>query len=113
MGQQSSSRLNQAPKKILTAFEIESLIQEALKSFRAMAPVADPRTQPIYGDGVMDSMALVIFLAELEARIADVSGYELVLANEKAMSRSQSPYRNVGVLADFVGEIMEAASVRP
>ena len=112
-GPQGSSPLKQAPKKTLAADEIETLIREVLKTFRAIETVADPRDQPIYGDGVMDSMALVIFLAELEARLAEASGYELVLANEKAMSRSHSPYRNVGALADFVRELLDAAAIRP
>ncbi len=86
---------------------------EVLKTFRAIETLADPRVQPIYGDGVMDSMALVIFLAEMEAQLAEASGCELVLANEKAMSRSHSPYRNVGALVDFVRELLDAAPIRP
>jgi hypothetical protein len=60
----------------------------------------------IFGDGCMDSMTLVIFLAELEARIAEETGRNIVLASERAMSRSRSPYRDVDSLVEFVQELL-------
>ena len=93
--------------------EIVAIIGETVHPFRELNTVTDLSSVAIYGDGCMDSMALVIFLAELEARIGETTGVDLVLANEKAMSRSRSPYRDAGALADFVLEQLREAEVRP
>jgi len=56
--------------------------------------------------GALDSLGLVNFLADLEYRIAEVFGGELVLASERAMSRSKSPFRDVEALTDFIVELL-------
>jgi acyl carrier protein len=93
--------------------EIIALIIETVRLFRAVNAATDLRSVAIYGDGGIDSMGLVIFLAELEARLAETTGRDLVLANEKALSRSSSPYREAGTLADFVLELLREEVVRP
>ena len=99
--------------KISNRDEIVALIIDTLQPFRAGGESSDSQTVAIYGDGGMDSMGLVIFLAELEARLTESTGRDLVLANEKAMSRSHSPYRDVGTLADFVLEMLCEAQTQP
>ena len=42
------------------------------------------------GDASLDSLGLVNFLADLEFRLAEKFGRDIVLASERAMSRSQS-----------------------
>ncbi len=56
--------------------------------------------------GGLDSLGLVNFLADLEYRIAEVFGREIVLASERAMSRSQSPFRDVAALTDYIVELL-------
>jgi hypothetical protein len=61
----------------------------------------------IFGPGgALDSLGLVNFLADLEYRIAEVHGREVVLASERAMSRSRSPFRDVDTLAAYVLELL-------
>jgi hypothetical protein len=57
-------------------------------------------------DGTLDSLGLVNFLADLEYRIAEEYGRELVLASERAMSRSRSPFRDVDTLAAYIVELL-------
>lgn len=56
--------------------------------------------------GALDSLGLVNFLADLEYRLSEDYGRELVLASERAMSRSRSPFRDVDTLAAYVLELM-------
>ena len=56
--------------------------------------------------GALDSLGLVNFLADLEYRLAEEYGRELVLASERAMSRSRSPFRDVDALLAYVLELL-------
>ena len=58
------------------------------------------------GPGALDSLGLVNFLADLEYRLADEFGREVVLASERAMSRQRSPFRDVAALTDYVQELL-------
>jgi hypothetical protein len=61
----------------------------------------------IFGPGgALDSLGLVNFLADLEYRIAEVYGRDVVLASERAMSRGHSPFRDVTALSHYVVELL-------
>lgn len=53
-------------------------------------------------DPVLDSMGVVQLIVEVEQRVEQGHGIALTLANDKAMSQKNSPFRTVGVLADHV-----------
>jgi hypothetical protein len=90
----------------MTEDNVLKLVVETLRVFRSIDPDSPPETIRIYGDGQLDSMGLVIFLAELEARLFDETGTCIVLASDRAMSRSHSPYRSAGTLATFIIELL-------
>jgi len=48
----------------------------------------------------------VNYLADLEYRLGQEFGRELVLASEKAMSRNRSPFRDVDSLAAYITELL-------
>lgn len=61
----------------------------------------------IFGEGgMLDSLGLVNFLADLEYTVGVKYGREIVIASERAMSRARSPFRDVDTLAEFVGELL-------
>lgn len=63
--------------------------------------------EAIFGaDGALDSLGLVNFLADLEYRLAEEFGREVVLASGAAMSRSRSPFRDVAALSDYIFELL-------
>lgn len=53
-------------------------------------------------DAVLDSLGVVQLIVEVEQRVESVHGVSVTLANDKAMSARNSPFRTVGVLADHV-----------
>jgi hypothetical protein len=58
------------------------------------------------GKGGLDSLGLVNFLADLEYRLAEEFGREVVLASERAMSRQRSPFRDVAALTVYAVELL-------
>lgn len=62
-------------------------------------------------DAVLDSLGVVQLIVEVEQRVEQSHGISVTLANDKAMSQRNSPFRTVGVLADHVvATALEAAS---
>jgi acyl carrier protein len=51
---------------------------------------------------VLDSLGVVQLIVEVEQRVEAEHGISVTLANDKAMSARNSPFRTVGVLADHV-----------
>ena len=90
---------------------IQSLILESVQmlaeDFELEALMAPSLQTPLYGgDGSLDSMALVNLIADIEEAIAEKFDFSIALADEKAMSSNNSPFRNVASLTDAVIERM-------
>ena len=70
-------------------------------------PLSAGGGEAIFGSGgVLDSLDLVNFLADLEYRLGEEFGRELVLASDRAMSRSRSPFRDVNALTEYIVELL-------
>lgn len=58
---------------------------------------------PLFGQGsALDSLGLVIFLVEVEGRLADRFGLERPLSDDRAMSQQRSPFRTIETLAAYI-----------
>ena len=65
------------------------------------------KTKLYGGDGAMDSLALVSFIADLEDKISDKFEKDIILADEKAMSAKTSPFRNIESLTSYIKSLLE------
>ena len=91
---------------------ITALILESLREFGDDMGIdglrdanADTR---LYGRmSLLDSIGLVNLIADLEERIEEAFGVNVVLADERAMSMTRSPFRRVGTLAGYIGTLVE------
>jgi len=71
---------------------------------------ADEQTRLFGEASALDSIGLVTLIADLEEDVRQETGRDVVLADEKAMSRLTSPFRRAGLLADhLVATVAEAA----
>lgn len=91
--------------------EIEALVLESVQllaeDFELDALKSPNRDSQLYGEGgALDSMALVNLIADVEEAVSEKYGASIALADEKAMSAKNSPYRNVASLAEAVIERM-------
>jgi acyl carrier protein len=60
----------------------------------------------LYG-GSIDSMELVALIVNIEEAVEDFTGKSITLADEKAMSKRTSPFLSVGLLADYVYDLLQ------
>ncbi len=60
--------------------------------------------------GKLDSLGLVNLIVVTEQRIEEEFGVAITLADERALSRENSPFRSIGTLADYISSIMETNS---
>ena len=65
---------------------------------------ATDETHLLGGQSPLDSIGLVTLIADLEGDIQREFGRSVTLADEKAMSRTLSPFRKVGTLVVYVEE---------
>jgi acyl carrier protein len=61
-------------------------------------------TELLGGASGVDSLSVVIIVAQVEVAVEKRFAKRVVLADERAMSRRSSPYRTVGTLAELVAE---------
>lgn len=57
-------------------------------------------------NGHVDSLGLVTLIAAVEREIEDQFDACVMLADERAMSRENSPFRTVGTLAEYAEELI-------
>lgn len=81
---------------------VKACLKEALAQFGdANAEVSDDTV--IVGPGaVLDSIAVVSLIVDIEQRLEMDHDVSVTLASERAMSQRNSPFRNAAVLADHV-----------
>ena len=73
---------------------------EELENEQLNAPTKKTK---LYGtNGTLDSLALVSFITDIEELISEEFDEEIVLADEKAMSATTSPFRNVESLTHYI-----------
>jgi D-alanine--poly(phosphoribitol) ligase subunit 2 len=65
----------------------------------------------LYGsDGRLDSLELVNLIVAAEQNIEDEMGIPITLADERAMSQRNSPFRTVATLVDYIASLLKEAS---
>ena len=72
-------------------------------------PVDKGVNAPLFGgyDGILNSIGLVTLIVAVEQAVEDAFETPVILANEKAMSMKNSPFRTIGALADYIIELLK------
>jgi acyl carrier protein len=97
-------------RKVAYDIVIESL-NEVFVQLGSPAPSNITEDTVLVGqDAVVDSLGVVSLIVEIEQRLEGNHGISVTLANDKAMSQRNSPFRTVGVLADHVIEMAKEAA---
>jgi acyl carrier protein len=87
---------------------IHAAVKEVMDQ-AGLAPLASVTDDTvIVGPGaVLDSLAVVSLIVEVEQALEMKHDVTVTLASDKAMSAKNSPFRSVGVLADHVLETIK------
>ena len=93
--------------------KLELLILETIRSLGDDHTIKVPEDLGVetglFGkDGILDSLGLVTLVVELENSIHDHFDKLVALADEKALSEKNSPYKTVASLAEYASKVMEA-----
>lgn len=92
-------------KDVLVQLIVENLRQLDAEQLRIPENVSADTT--LFGrEGILDSMALVTLVVAIEQAIEDRFGATVSLADERAMSQHQSPYRTVATLAAYAERLI-------
>ena len=94
-------------KEKITKIIIESLkdLNEDLENEKLNNPT---EKTALYGkNGTLDSLALVTLITDLEERISEEFNKNITLADERAMSLKNSPFRDVESLANYILKLLE------
>jgi acyl carrier protein len=96
------------PEKVLTAiYRAVDLINAELPPDRQLGKTPDTRL--LGSQSVLDSLHLVSLLINIEREVEDTLGVALTLANERAFSMKESPFRTIESLASYIGVLISEA----
>lgn len=92
--------------------KIEKVIHRAIDDFNQIVGdrgrIQKDNHTLLFGDGGgLDSLGLVNLIVTIEEQIEDAFDVTINLADEKAMSRKNSPFRTIDALCDYVTERFE------
>lgn len=93
--------------------EVEQIILNALNTLNDGFNDADkitvsPDTFLFGKKAQIDSLSLVSLIVELEEQLSEKFNREIVLTDDRAMTREKSPFYNVQSLKDYVVELLTA-----
>lgn len=92
--------------------KVEKLIFDAIEEMNTdienKIPLDKGNNTPLFGKkGVLDSLGLVNLVVSVEAAIEDEFGVTVTIADERAMSQKNSPFKTIGTLADYICLLLE------
>ncbi|MCB0340823.1 MAG: hypothetical protein H6626_10965 [Pseudobdellovibrionaceae bacterium] len=66
---------------------------------------------PLFGkDSKIDSLGLVSLIVEIENLLSEKYDVSVSLADEKAMSQTKSPFKNVDSLSNYILQLINASA---
>ena len=97
-----------------TKQQVVDLIYEAIDSINDTLPdqrqLEKAESTVLFGSGTtLDSLGLVTLIVNFEQQIVDELAVPVTLADERAMSQRNSPFRTVDTLADYALQLIQEA----
>ncbi len=97
----------------MTREQLLSIVSQSYVNTAAEAGIQLPaevgESTALFGpDSVLDSMALVTLVLDIEQRLHEQAGVGVSLMSDQALSRRYSPFRSIGSLVDYIVETTSA-----
>lgn len=98
-------------KTVTDSSEVVAVLYEAIDEVNKLLPQEQQLERSMDtvlfgGSGKLDSLGLVTFIVAAEQKVAETLGISVTLADEKAMSQKNSPFRTVGSLTEYISMLM-------
>jgi acyl carrier protein len=105
--------MSQLDRNAALSVVVQSLTELLTQNGDVMPATIDESTVLVGKDAVIDSLGMVSLIVEVEQVLETEHDVSVTLANDRAMSERNSPFRTVGVFADHVctliGQARQAA----
>ncbi len=89
---------------------VESCLEDVLEERGSEEGVViGPTTRLVGREAVLDSLALVTLIVDVEDRLLSEYSRSVTLANDRAMSQARSPFLTAGTLAQYVTDLLADA----
>lgn len=95
--------------------ERQSILNQVYASIEAINELRENKADklelqedtPLFGrESKLDSLGLVTLVIDVEQRLANEFHAEVSLTDEKAMSQTRSPFRDVKSLVDYISSLL-------
>jgi acyl carrier protein len=96
---------------MISSADVDALIFRAIEALNAEREEGDqipisPET-PLFGmNSQLDSLSFVSLISDVETSLGIDHGLTISLADDRALSRPESPYETVATLRDYVMELV-------
>jgi len=93
--------------------QIQALVYSAIEEVNPQLPdgmaLSQSPVQPLFGgQGKLDSLGLVTVILAVEQKIRESMNIAISLVDERAVSRTQSPFRDIQSLVQYIEEVVSA-----
>jgi len=96
--------MNNSETMVAAIYRAIDWINEELPVDRKI--IKAPETKLLGPKSVLDSMRLVTLIVTTEREIQEAFGVAHTLADERALSMKESPFRSIQSLADYIGTLI-------
>ncbi len=95
--------------------QVEQILFAAIEEINEQLPsnqtiVADKSTLLFGRDGVLDSLTLVNLIVAAEQKVQETLNISITLADDRAMSQKNSPFKSVESLANYIVMLVKEKS---
>jgi acyl carrier protein len=86
-------------------------IQEINEQLPAGQTIAEEKSTLLFGrEGVLDSLTLVNLIVAAEQKVQETLNVSITLADDRAMSQKNSPFKSVESLANYIVMLVKEKS---
>ena len=97
-------------ERILQAiYDAVNEINERLPKGKSL--IKSPDTVLFGWSGQLDSLGLVSFIVAVEQNIQDEFGADVTLADERALSQQNSPFKSIATLSEYVSVLLDSHEI--
>ncbi|PYS52863.1 MAG: hypothetical protein DMF68_00730 [Acidobacteria bacterium] len=91
---------------------VESAVDELNRRLPAGMKIEKSLDEPLYGkSGKLESLDFVTFIMEVEEKIGEEFGINVMVTDEKLLSKQESPFSTLGALTEYLEEVLKEEGV--
>lgn len=91
---------------------VESAVDELNKRLPAGVKIEKSPDEPLYGkSGKLESLDFVTLIMEVEEKVNEEFGTNVMVTDEKLLSKQESPFSTLGTLTEYLEGVLKEEGV--